>query len=547
MRCPSFLCRPQEGLASADAGRAAGAGGTGRALRRACRRRVDGSRHRATPIPVPPRCRAAIAIIAPRALLRNVARDVRSRGERRRPHRTRDARARARARPAGRGRAVGGRLARRVRASLRPTAPRASRFETILWSGEVDGEAAPRRRTRHALPRFSPDGSRLACASDDGHAGPALAAGGRRASWARSRARSRRSPGRPTARALLVLAADLGADRAGAQSATKIQEAGADEEDPKVFRPARHWRRLWLVDARDRRDARGRARGRQRLRVRLGRRQGRRGLHRRAVRERLVRRVDRAARPRRAHRRARPHAEVAAAVAADLAAAARRLDRGLLRPTAASSPAPCTCSAAGRSRRSSTHVDRLRRRGDALGRGLARRRRVLRPARARRLATRRSRPATASIGHALPAARLAERRRLARRRRVRERRPRRRRSCSSRAASRRRADRAERGSCAAARRSRRVEQLPLGVLRRPRDRGPARAAARPRRRAAAARRARPRRPDRVAGPGVHSPLRAPDAARAGGLRGPAPEPARQRRPRRGVRARRTSATWAAAT
>jgi dipeptidyl aminopeptidase/acylaminoacyl peptidase len=48
---------------------------------------------------------------------------------------------------------------------------------------------------------------------------------------------------------LLVLAADLGADRAGAQSATKIQEAGAEQQDPKVFRPALFWRRLWLVDA----------------------------------------------------------------------------------------------------------------------------------------------------------------------------------------------------------------------------------------------------------------------------------------------------------
>ena len=46
-----------------------------------------------------------------------------------------------------------------------------------------------------------------------------------------------------------MLAADLGADRAGAQSATKIQEAGAEQPDPKVFRPALFWRRLWLVDA----------------------------------------------------------------------------------------------------------------------------------------------------------------------------------------------------------------------------------------------------------------------------------------------------------
>ena len=52
----------------------------------------------------------------------------------------------------------------------------------------------------------------------------------------------------PDGSRLLVLAADIGADRAGADSATKIQEAGAEAEDPKVFRPARFWRRLWLVD-----------------------------------------------------------------------------------------------------------------------------------------------------------------------------------------------------------------------------------------------------------------------------------------------------------
>ena len=53
----------------------------------------------------------------------------------------------------------------------------------------------------------------------------------------------------PDSRTLLVLAADLGSDRAGAQTATKIKEAGADEQDPKVFRPATFWRRLYLVDA----------------------------------------------------------------------------------------------------------------------------------------------------------------------------------------------------------------------------------------------------------------------------------------------------------
>jgi len=98
------------------------------------------------------------------------------------------------------------------------------------------------------LPRFSPDGSRLAYASDRGHEG-------RMSLWVGD-AELGEIPGSveeiswsPDGAGLLALAADLGADRAGAESATKIQEKGAEEQDPKVFRPAQHWRRLWLVDA----------------------------------------------------------------------------------------------------------------------------------------------------------------------------------------------------------------------------------------------------------------------------------------------------------
>jgi dipeptidyl aminopeptidase/acylaminoacyl peptidase len=119
-------------------------------------------------------------------------------------------------------------------------------FETRLWSGEVDGELQPGEPG--VLPRFSPDGSRLACASDRGHQG-------RMSLWVDDQELGE-IPGSvedicwsPDGTQLLVLAADLGADRAGAQSATKIQEAGAEAEDPKVFRPARFWRRLWLVEA----------------------------------------------------------------------------------------------------------------------------------------------------------------------------------------------------------------------------------------------------------------------------------------------------------
>jgi dipeptidyl aminopeptidase/acylaminoacyl peptidase len=119
-------------------------------------------------------------------------------------------------------------------------------IETRLWAGEVDGELEPGELG--SLPRFSPDGSRLAFASDLGHEG--------RLSLRVDDRELGEIPGSvedihwsPDGARLLVLAADLGADRAGADSATKIEEAGAEAQDPKVFRPAKFWRRLWLVDA----------------------------------------------------------------------------------------------------------------------------------------------------------------------------------------------------------------------------------------------------------------------------------------------------------
>ena len=119
-------------------------------------------------------------------------------------------------------------------------------IETRLWVGEVGGEL--RQGEVGSLPRFSPDGSRLAFASDRGHEG-------RLSLWVDDQELGE-IPGSvedirwsPDSARLLVLAADLGADRAGAESATKIEEKGAEAQDPKVFRPALFWRRLWLVDA----------------------------------------------------------------------------------------------------------------------------------------------------------------------------------------------------------------------------------------------------------------------------------------------------------
>jgi dipeptidyl aminopeptidase/acylaminoacyl peptidase len=137
----------------------------------------------------------------------------------------------------------GSRIAFSVSASFRE---QGKPIETRLWVGDVDGEPAPGESGSH--PRFSPDGSRLAFASDRGHEG-------RQSLWVDDREVGE-IPGSveeihwaPDGSRLLVLAADLGADRAGADSATKIQEVGAEAQDPKVFRPGKFWRRIWLVDA----------------------------------------------------------------------------------------------------------------------------------------------------------------------------------------------------------------------------------------------------------------------------------------------------------
>src|SRR3954465_5196821 len=138
---------------------------------------------------------------------------------------------------------AGSRIAFAVSAVFRE---KGARIESRLWQGDVDGEL--RQGEPGMLPRFSPDGSRLAYASDRGHEG-------RMSLWVGD-AELGEIPGSveeiswsPDGAGLLALAADLGADRAGAESATKIQEKGAEEQDPKVFRPAQYWRRLWLVDA----------------------------------------------------------------------------------------------------------------------------------------------------------------------------------------------------------------------------------------------------------------------------------------------------------
>src|SRR5690349_23566770 len=60
----------------------------------------------------------------------------------------------------------GSRIAFSVAAAYRE---KGKRIETKLWTGEVDGELS--EGEPGALPRFSPDGSRLAYAADRGHEG----------------------------------------------------------------------------------------------------------------------------------------------------------------------------------------------------------------------------------------------------------------------------------------------------------------------------------------------------------------------------------------
>src|SRR5580765_1841313 len=110
-------------------------------------------------------------------------------------------------------------------------------FETRLW---IDDAPVTEPGAADALPRFAPDGT-LAYASDRGHAG-------RMSVWIEGRGELGDVPGSvedicwsPDSRSLLVLAADLGSDRAGAKSATSIKEAGSEDADPKVVRPAQYW------------------------------------------------------------------------------------------------------------------------------------------------------------------------------------------------------------------------------------------------------------------------------------------------------------------
>lgn len=134
-------------------------------------------------------------------------------------------------------------------------AAKGRRPESTIWTGRPDGGyvQATRGSGVDASPRWSPDGT-LAFASDRSHRGRmSLQLLGPGPGEARPHGQIDGSvedfKWSPDGKSLLVLAADPGADRAGIQAATKIQEQGAEEEDPKVRRPLQGWRRLFLVDA----------------------------------------------------------------------------------------------------------------------------------------------------------------------------------------------------------------------------------------------------------------------------------------------------------
>jgi dipeptidyl aminopeptidase/acylaminoacyl peptidase len=122
-----------------------------------------------------------------------------------------------------------------------------------IWVAAADGSGAT-QVTRgggvDSLPAWSPDGTRLAFASDRGHPGrmaPHLIEDGAEArplgdipgsvealAWSSDGGR------------LMALAADPGSDRAGADSATRIDDK---DVDPVVTRPGEHRRRLFRIDA----------------------------------------------------------------------------------------------------------------------------------------------------------------------------------------------------------------------------------------------------------------------------------------------------------
>ena len=283
------------------------------------------------------------------------------------------------------------------RAPVRPTSGRGRRAAALLV--RRDARVRVRPRPRRPDEPLDPRARRARRDPRLGRGHPVVARTGRRCSC---------SPptSAPTAQAR--------------RRATKISEAGGGGPDPKVYPArARHWRRLYLVDAES-----GETREVQPEGVNVfefGWAGGKVAAvctdepSESAWYDAWIGLIDIEART----RRARPHARVAAAVPAHLARRAGRVDRGLRvrsRGRDRHGARPRRRPARARARR---HVDRVRRRGDALVRGLARRRLDVRPARPRRRRIDERSPATSLFGARFQPRVTPQRGRLERRRRLR--------------------------------------------------------------------------------------------------------------------------------
>ncbi len=124
-----------------------------------------------------------------------------------------------------------------------------------IWSGPDDGPAeqitdGPGTDT---FPRLSPDGSRLAFASDRDHLGRLslylLEPGGDPRAHGEVAGSIEAVQWSDSGRHIFALAADLGSDSAGVNVSKVIEEVDGEEEDPVVKRPAQTWRRLFRIDA----------------------------------------------------------------------------------------------------------------------------------------------------------------------------------------------------------------------------------------------------------------------------------------------------------
>src|SRR6516165_1201110 len=126
---------------------------------------------------------------------------------------------------------------------------------THIWIASADGSTS-RQATRgpgvDGLPSWSPGGDVLAFASDREHPGRMslhlLEQTGEASPLGDIAGSIESISWDPSGERLLVLAADPGSDRAGADSATRLDDEAS--HDPEVRTPREHWRRLYLVDAR---------------------------------------------------------------------------------------------------------------------------------------------------------------------------------------------------------------------------------------------------------------------------------------------------------